>query len=178
MIIEETERLIVKEIELNEAKEASGLLSLFPCETEKSYTLEMVEAYIKLAYGFYGYGYWGVYERETNSLVGIAGFREGSFPLEVGYVFREESRNKGYATEALKALVRFAEEEFMWVIEEQEEDEQKGKPLKDIKPDSKEQRVYVITKRDKVLLYGRTMADNIQSQRVMLKNGFLEVKDE
>lgn len=174
MIIDETDRLIIKEIELNEAKEAARLLSLFQ-ENVTEYTEEMVEAYIKVAYGFYGYGYWGVYDKITKRLIGLAGFREGSCPLEIGYALTEDARGKGYATEAVKSLVDFAEEDFMWVIEDQEEDEHDGKPLKNICPSSDSERVFAIKKRDKVLVYGRTEKDNGTSVKVLLNNGFTEM---
>lgn len=175
MVIEETERLIIKEIEFSEAKEAAGLLSLFPCETEKSYTEEMVNAYINLAYGFYGYGYWGLYERESGEFIGISGFREGSYPLEAGYVVRSDKRGLGYAAEALEALVRFAKEEFMWVVEDQEEEERNGQKPKEIIPNSPDEKVYAIKIRDKILIYGRTAKSNIASQKVLLNNGFTEI---
>lgn len=181
MIIEETERLIIKEIEMNEAKEASELLSLFKCSWDESgkqtteYTEDMVKAYIDTAYGFYGYGYFGLYDKSGGEFIGIAGFREGSYPLEIGYAIKTDLRGKGYATEAVRALVKYAEEYFMWVVEDQEEDERKGEAARVIPLSSENEKVFCIKKREKVLVYGRTDAYNVASQRILLKNGFTEL---
>ncbi len=178
MVIDETDRLIIKEIEMSEAKEAAELLSLFKCSWDESgnntteYTEEMVKAYIDTAYGFYGYGYYGLYDKGTGAFLGIAGFREGSYPLEIGYAVKESLRGKGYASEAVRSLVKYAEEYFMWVIDDQETDEAKGEKTREIKSDSEIERVYAIKKRNKILVYGRTDAYNVASQKVLLKNGF------
>lgn len=163
MVIDETKRLIIREIEALEALEASAFFSDF--YRDSSYTEEMTEAYIKNAYGFYGYGYWGLFEKETGQMVGLAGFREGSCPLEVGYIIAEEHRNKGYAREAVKSLVEFAEEDFLWVLDEEPVGE---KVTADI--------LMTYEKNGKVLLYGRIAKENIASYKVLLNNGFKESK--
>lgn len=77
----------------------------------KEEELDKLCSYVECVYTFYGYGYWGVFSKETGELIGRAGFKEGEFPLEAGYVIRRSEWGKGLATEVLLALVRYAEEE-------------------------------------------------------------------
>ena len=72
---------------------------------------EKLEAYVNWVYSFFGYGYWGVVDKQTGELIGRAGFKEGSFPLEAGYVIKYSEWGKGLATEVLSALVDYAKQE-------------------------------------------------------------------
>ncbi len=73
--------------------------------------LEKLVSYVSHVYSFFGYGYWGIFSKETGELIGRAGFREGEFPLEAGYVIKRSHWGQGYATEVLSELVHYAEEE-------------------------------------------------------------------
>jgi ribosomal-protein-alanine N-acetyltransferase len=58
-----------------------------------------------------GYGVWLLIERESRTVVGSAGFQgrpnsEGE--IELGYGVHADFRNRGYATEAARALVEWA----------------------------------------------------------------------
>jgi RimJ/RimL family protein N-acetyltransferase len=57
-----------------------------------------------------GYGLWAVEERATGAFVGRAGlwYPEGWPGLEVGWAFRREAWDKGYATEAGRAALDWA----------------------------------------------------------------------
>lgn len=77
----------------------------------KKEELEKLVSYASCVYSFFGYGYWGVFLKETGELIGRAGFKEGVFPLEAGYVIKRSHWGKGYATEVLKELVLYAQEE-------------------------------------------------------------------
>ncbi len=57
-----------------------------------------------------GYGFWGVFERETNRLVGRVGFHypEGWPEFELGWTLGRAAWGKGYATEAAKACLDYA----------------------------------------------------------------------
>lgn len=77
----------------------------------KEEELEKLVSYVSCVYSFYGYGYWGIFSKETGELLGRAGFKEGEYPLEAGYVIRRSDWGKGYATEVLSELVRYAKEE-------------------------------------------------------------------
>ena len=62
--------------------------------------------------GRLGYGPWAVVARDEASVVGSAGFMgkppEDGRPIELGYGVLPEHRNRGYATEATRALVEWA----------------------------------------------------------------------
>lgn len=73
--------------------------------------LEKLISYVSCVYSFFGYGYWGVFLKETGELIGRAGFKEGVYPLEAGYVIKRSHWGNGLATEVLAELVRYAEEE-------------------------------------------------------------------
>ena len=73
--------------------------------------LEKLVSYVSYVYSFFGYGYWGVFSKKTGVLIGRAGFKEGEYPLEAGYVIKRSEWGKGYATEILTELVRYAKEE-------------------------------------------------------------------
>ncbi len=86
--------------------------------------LEKLVAYSSYVYSFYEYGYWGVFLKETGELIGRAGFKEGSWPLEVGYVIKYAFWGQGFATEVLEGLLVYGKEElgceeFLVRIEEQ-----------------------------------------------------------
>lgn len=65
-----------------------------------------------------GYGYWSVIERESGRFVGQAGladFKREMTPSiegvpEAGYVFSPDCHGKGYATEAMTAILGWADE--------------------------------------------------------------------
>ena len=77
----------------------------------KEEELEKLVSYVSCVYSFFEYGYWGVFLKETGELIGRAGFKEGEYPLEAGYVIKRSEWGKGYATEVLAELVRYAKEE-------------------------------------------------------------------
>jgi len=77
----------------------------------KEEELEKLISYVSCVYSFFGYGYWGVFSKETGELIGRAGFKEGEFPLEAGYVIKRSCWGCGYATEVLTELVHYADEE-------------------------------------------------------------------
>lgn len=61
-----------------------------------------------------GYGIWLLIERNRRTVVGSAGFQgqpsaEGA--IELGYGIHPDFRNRGYATEAATALLRWASEQ-------------------------------------------------------------------
>jgi ribosomal-protein-alanine N-acetyltransferase len=57
-----------------------------------------------------GFGPWVAIDRETETIVGSAGFigRAQEGVVEVGFGIAPEARGRGYATEAAEALVRWA----------------------------------------------------------------------
>ena len=57
-----------------------------------------------------GFGFWGVFERETSRLVGRVGFHhpEGWYDFELGWTMGKAAWGKGYATEAAKRCLEYA----------------------------------------------------------------------
>ena len=117
-VILETERCILREMTLEDVEQLYEILmekevaryldaKTGNCEEE----LEKLRSYVTHVYSFFGYGYWGVFSKKTGKLIGRAGFKEGSFPPEAGYVIEQSLWGHGLATEILKALLVYAVEE-------------------------------------------------------------------
>ena len=114
----ETPRLFVRELTgqdmdalyeiLTEEETARFLPSKAGAREEE---LEKLVSYVSCVYSFFEYGYWGVFLKETGELIGRAGFKEGSFPPEAGYVIKRPLWGNGFGTEVLEHLVGYARDE-------------------------------------------------------------------
>lgn len=113
MIITETPRLYLREITVDDAENAY-LLNLDP-EVVK-YTgddpFESIEEARKFLaaythYQKYGFGRWGVIEKQSNEFLGWCGlkYEEQLDEFDIGFRFFKKHWNKGYATEAAKACL-------------------------------------------------------------------------
>lgn len=110
--IGETDRCLIRELSLSdlpalyELYDKPGMTDfvepLFDYETE----LEYQKAYIENMYGFYEYGMWLVFSRETGKLIGRAGLEHD----ELGYMIAPELWNQGYATEVCRFIIDYARE--------------------------------------------------------------------
>lgn len=110
--IGETDRCLIRELSLSdlpalyELYDKPGMTDfvepLYDYETE----LEYQKAYIENMYGFYGYGMWLVFSRETGKLIGRAGLEHN----EMGYMIAPEFQNQGYATEVCRFIIDYARE--------------------------------------------------------------------
>lgn len=108
--IGETDRCLIRELSLSdlpalyELYDKSGMTDfvepLYDYETE----LEYQKAYIENMYGFYEYGMWLVFSKETGKLIGRAGLEHN----EMGYMIAPEFQNLGYATEVCRFIVDYA----------------------------------------------------------------------
>lgn len=108
--IGETERCLIRELSLSdlpalyELYDKPGMTDfvepLYDYETE----LEYQKAYIENMYGFYEYGMWLVFSKETGKLIGRAGLEHN----EMGYMIEPEFQNLGYATEVCRFIVDYA----------------------------------------------------------------------
>lgn len=108
--IGETDRCLIRELSLSdlpalyELYDKPGMTDfvepLYDYETE----LEYQKAYIENMYGFYEYGMWLVFSRETGKLIGRAGLEHN----EMGYMIAPEFQNLGYATEVCRFIVDYA----------------------------------------------------------------------
>lgn len=110
--IGETDRCLIRELTLSdlpalyELYDKPGMTDfvepLYDYETE----LEYQKAYIENMYGFYEYGMWLVFSRETGKLIGRAGLEHD----EMGYMIAPELWNQGYATEVCRFIIDYARE--------------------------------------------------------------------
>lgn len=109
--IGETDRCLIRELSLSdlpalyELYDKPGMTDfvepLYDYETE----LEYQKAYIENMYGFYEYGMWLVFSKETGKLIGRAGLEHN----EMGYMIAPEFQNLGYATEVCRFIVDYAQ---------------------------------------------------------------------
>lgn len=110
--IGETDRCLIRELSLSdlpalyELYDKPGMTDyvepLYDYETE----LEYQKAYIENMYGFYEYGMWLVFSKETGKLIGRAGLEHD----ELGYMIAPELWNQGYATEVCRFIIDYARE--------------------------------------------------------------------
>lgn len=79
-----------------------------PLEAE----LEKHRAYIKYAYHFDGFGLWGVFDQENQTLAGRCGIQsttiDDTAEIELGYCMDLPYQHKGYAYECCKAVLEYA----------------------------------------------------------------------
>ena len=116
----ETKRCIVRELALSDLPELFAMYAedgmtdyLDPLYDYKE-EFEYQKAYIENMYGFYGYGMWLVFEKETGVLIGRVGIEhreETDGVLELGYAIRTGWQRQGYAFEVCQAVLSYAKEE-------------------------------------------------------------------
>ncbi len=133
-----TKRTLVRELSLDDIDDIYRLHEdpeiqknnppLFPSREDE---IQFQKAYIEQMYGFYGYGFWLVYNRipqkiienpalpyippyrkEAGELIGRAGLnhRDGFQEPELGYLFSAIARGKGIAFEVCSAILDYAHE--------------------------------------------------------------------
>lgn len=122
--IAETNRCIIREFAMSDLDALFELYSkpgitdfVEPLyDYEKEYEYE--SAYIKHMYGYFEYGMWLVFSKETGKLIGRAGIENRDYEdasgdsyhseIELGYLVAPEYQRKGYATEICKAILSYA----------------------------------------------------------------------
>lgn len=74
--------------------------------------LDKHQAYIKNVYAFYGYGLWGVFSKNTNTLIGRAGIQnaliEDQTEIELSYSLDVNHWGNGYALECAEAILSYS----------------------------------------------------------------------
>ena len=88
------------------------LLSLYPKEEYKIglHIVQYLEE-LKKDSTLSGWGVWMVIDKETNTIIGDIGFKgkpNSDQTVEVGYGMIPSAQNKGYATEAVKEIIKWA----------------------------------------------------------------------
>ncbi len=114
-----TARCILRELSVD------NIVDLFPIMnhptvkefmTEKATSLEEElekhKAYIQNIYHFFGYGYWGIFEKETEKLIGRCGIQpkevDHEMEIELGYFLDPVYQGKGYALECAKFVLAYS----------------------------------------------------------------------
>lgn len=130
LYIMETPRTVIREFSMGDmdalyqlyegAHMTDYMEPLYEREKEEAYE----ENYIEKVYGFYEYGMWLVFHKETKELIGRAGvesrggiehssrrvdddYRNDPDTVELGYAIREDYQNQGYATEVCRAIIDY-----------------------------------------------------------------------
>lgn len=115
-----TDRLIIREQTIDDIP---ALYDIYSDEEASRYMEDLykdpeeerdyLQKYIDNQYRFFEYGVWALTLKDSGKLIGRAGLsaREGYDALEIGYILGKPYRGQGYATEAVTAVMEYAEEE-------------------------------------------------------------------
>ena len=118
--ITDTDRLVIREQTVDDIP---GLYEIYSDSEAARFTeslyddigreREYMQQYIDNQYRFFEYGVWALTLKESGKLIGRAGLsaRDGYDTLEIGYIIGKPYRGCGYAQEAVRAIIRYAEEE-------------------------------------------------------------------
>lgn len=116
----ETPRLFLREFV---PEDLAGLYQLYeetdtryiePLAEDRDVERVQLENYIHYIYGFYGFGLWAVCLKDTGALIGRCGLQvmfigeQGEY--ELGYMISGKHTGKGYAKEAVLAILEYARE--------------------------------------------------------------------
>ena len=116
-----TENVIVREITVSDVdrlyeiySDADVVRYIENLYENREEEIRFTKDYISNQYRFYEYGMWIVESANTNEIIGRAGIfdRADEEYKEIGFVFAKEYWGRGYATETLKAIIKYAHEEF------------------------------------------------------------------
>lgn len=125
-IVGATERLQIKEMDLEAAKYYFSLLAESPDifdENTRNLLLkndyraleELACSYVENKYKLFGYGIWALYEKASGKLAGFAGLNniddESGNNIGLSYYIEESKRRCGFAGEACGEIIKYAAEE-------------------------------------------------------------------
>ncbi len=116
-VITETERLILRQMDLSDFKEIAEMLQdirvmyaweyAFSDEEVREWIGRMCSRYEK-----YGYAYWIAQDKKSGAVVGQIGLLPGEVhgtpQMEVGYILKHDCRGRGYALEGARGCVDYA----------------------------------------------------------------------
>ncbi len=118
MIIVETERLCIRQISNEDAKNLSRVLSdpvVMQYSTVGVHTEEQIHDYIancKKQYDLNGYGHWAIFNSTTDDFVGVCGLNKHILDSEdvihISYRLATNQQGKGYAVESIYGVLDFA----------------------------------------------------------------------
>lgn len=113
-VIGTSSRLVIREISPEDLDSYKELIDTFPDAVSDSTLtgLSMDEfrerhlAYIKYSYHFLGYGIYGIFLKDDNKMIGIAG-ADGTDAPTLSYALFKEYQGKGYAFEACRIIIDY-----------------------------------------------------------------------
>lgn len=114
-----TERLIIRELTIKDIQTMYAIYQepevrkfIDDIDDYMQVEIEKHKAYIKNVYSFYGYGYWGVFSRESDKLIGRCGIQNNEInrkmEIELGYLLDVNHWGNGYALECVKCVLSYA----------------------------------------------------------------------
>lgn len=123
MIIADTDRLILRQLKVSDADDlfqiysGSGMLTyLGGGPSSLSEERQKLAGHIRDSYDVHGFGLWAIILRETGQLIGRSGILysdiNGQMEAELAYLVKREWWGKGIATEAARAVLKVAKEQF------------------------------------------------------------------
>lgn len=119
-IVLETERLILRKITENDAGEHDRLLNTpsvmqYLGGVKERHEIEAKHAKAMASFARYGFGFMLMNEKATGEMVGHVGLKQVDNPnaanigdFEIGWLIREDRWRRGYAMEAMKAVIEWA----------------------------------------------------------------------
>ena len=118
MTIVETERLCIRQITNEDAKDLSKVLAdpvVMQYSTVGVHSQEQIYDYIancKNQYNLNGYGHWAIYNSITGEFVGVCGLNKHKVDtdnvIHINYRLATDQQGKGYAVEATFGVLYFA----------------------------------------------------------------------
>lgn len=120
--IAHTKRLVIRELTVHDIKD---MYQIYQNDEVKQYIDDMQDylevelvkhtAYIRNVYGFFGYGLWGVFNRDGSALIGRCGIQnnkiDGKEEIELSYLLDVNHWGMGYALECTRAVLSYAAQE-------------------------------------------------------------------
>ncbi len=117
-----TEHLIIRELTTRDMEAMIKLYAnkdhvrFLPLPNSLEEEIQKQKAYITQIYNLYRFGLWGVFMKDTNTLIGRCGlqcFELGDITeVELAYLIDEAYSHKGYGYEATSEILRIAKERF------------------------------------------------------------------
>ncbi len=113
-----TDRLIIKEMPLEDVEAWCLLCEETDSTHDSTYysgsideEREKHKVYIHSIYDYYGFGLWGVYQKENNRLIGRCGIEyksfHGSGEYELSYMIGSPYQRQGFGKEAVSAVLHY-----------------------------------------------------------------------
>lgn len=121
VLIAETKRLLIREMTLSDLDGINALYREEPSMTlspelalDREEEEEKIKAYIAYMYGLYQFGMWVVIEKNSQEMIGRAGFGIADYldfsEIDMGYLIGRKYRRQGYGEEACRAALNYGKQ--------------------------------------------------------------------